>query len=109
MRKKPPKASPETKKQSTLVPELPQQTLDTYARLWQLETWLRRMVYVELRAAEGDAWEGKVQRAQRSKASDKRLTHMPTREENLLSYAQLSELRTIISSDWRLFEKFLPP
>jgi len=32
------------------VPELPQHILDTYARLWQLETWLRRLVYVELKA-----------------------------------------------------------
>src|SRR6202000_559763 len=30
-------------------------------------------------------------------------------EENLLSYAQLSELREIISKNWNLFEKFLPP
>jgi hypothetical protein len=30
-----------------LVPELPQRVLDTYCRLWQLETWLRRLVYVE--------------------------------------------------------------
>lgn len=30
--------------------ELPRRVLATYARLWQLETWLRQMVYVELRA-----------------------------------------------------------
>jgi Swt1-like HEPN len=93
----------------TLVPELSQRTLDTYARLWQLETWLRRLVYIELRAFVGDGWALKVTRAQKPKENDKRLTHMPTPEENLLSYAQLSELSSIISENWRLFEPFLPP
>jgi hypothetical protein len=30
--------------------ELPKRVVVTYIRLWQLETWLRRMVYIELRA-----------------------------------------------------------
>jgi HEPN superfamily Swt1-like protein len=93
----------------SLVPELSQKTLDTYARLWQFETWLRRLVYVELRALVGDGWALKVSGAQKPKERDKRLTHMPTPEENLLSYSQLSELRSIISEHWRLFESFLPP
>ena len=92
-----------------LVPELSQCTLDTYARLWQFETWLRRLVYIELRALVGDGWALKVKGAQKPKENDKRLTHMPTPEENLLSYAQLSELRSIISENWRLFEPFLLP
>jgi len=109
MTKKTTKPQKKAQEQKTLVPELSQNTLDTYARLWQLETWLRRMAYVELRALEGDAWEKNVQKADGSKKSDKRLTHMLTPEENLLSYAQLSELRDIISANWTLFEKFLPP
>lgn len=42
------------------VSELPPQILETYAYLWQFETWLRRMVYVQLRALDGDAWESKI-------------------------------------------------
>ena len=42
------------------VRELPDRILQTYSRLWQLETWLRSMVYVELRAHLGDAWTSKV-------------------------------------------------
>ena len=35
---------------------LPGELLSTYARLWEFETWLRMMVYVELRARYGDDW-----------------------------------------------------
>jgi hypothetical protein len=66
------------------VPDLPQQVLETYARLWQLETWLRQLVYVQLRAKSGDAWEGHVNRALNSKTNDRRLTHMPTPDESPL-------------------------
>lgn len=34
---------------------LPSQRFATYSRFWQFETWLRTMVYVELRARHGDA------------------------------------------------------
>jgi hypothetical protein len=91
------------------VPDLPERVLETYARLWQLETWIRHLVYVHLRAKSGDAWEGHVHRAMNPKNSDKRLTHMPTADESLLSYAQLSELRAIIAGNWSMFESYLPP
>ena len=92
------------------VPGLPQHILDTYARLWQFETWLRRLVYIELRAFAGDDWAFEIQNAaENSKKSDKRLSHMPIPDESLLSYAQLSKLLGIICKNWRLFEPFLPP
>lgn len=37
------------------VCELSPSVLKAYARLWQFETWLRRLVYVQLRALDGDA------------------------------------------------------
>ncbi|HMJ11324.1 MAG TPA: hypothetical protein VK524_07935, partial [Polyangiaceae bacterium] len=37
------------------VPGLPERVLEAYARLWQLETWLRQLVYVNLRAKAGDS------------------------------------------------------
>ena len=81
------------------VHELSDRTLQTYARLWQLETWLRRMVYVELRAKLGDDWQRavRVDKSNGPLKSDKALVHMPTPEEDPLSYAQLSELRRIIT------------
>lgn len=32
---------------------LPPESLALYARWWQLETWLRQLAYVELRARDG--------------------------------------------------------
>ena len=45
-----------TDKLLDLVGKLPPERLSTYARLWQFETWLRTMVYVEFRARYGDSW-----------------------------------------------------
>ena len=91
------------------VPGPSQHILETYVRLWQLETWLRRLVYVELRAFAGDAWTSEIRDAEKNKEKDKRLSHMPIPEENPLSYVQFSELCRIIKDDWPLFESFLPP
>jgi hypothetical protein len=90
------------------VPEVPKRALDTYARLWQLKTWLRRMIYVELRALLGDAWSQNLPKTG-SFDADKRLTHMPTPEMNALSYAQLSELTQLMGTHWMCLKGYLPP
>ena len=91
---------------------LPGELLSTYARLWEFETWLRMMVYVELRAGYGDAWEnhlpneGKTGGAQ---SQDERLSHMPTLERLPTSYMQLRSILSTISDEWCLFNPYLPP
>lgn len=79
------------------VDELPERTLHTYARLWQLETWLRRMVYVELKAKLGNNWQSvvRVDRSNGPLKADKALVHMPTPEEDPLSYAHSRKLGAI--------------
>lgn len=91
------------------VNELPVQVVNTYARLWQLETWLRVLVYVELRALRGDNWSQDLNVNSGSFQSDKSLTHMPTPEMNALSYAQLSKLLDLIGKDWDCFSGYFPP
>lgn len=93
------------------IPGLPGDVLETYARLWQFETWMRRLVYVHLRALDGDAWEGKIRAelAKKPKGNDKELTHMPTPEDDVLSFVQVSELKRIVSENWSLFESYFPP
>jgi hypothetical protein len=88
---------------------VPKRALSTYARLWQFETWLRRMVYVELRALRGDEWNADFPLPTKSFESDKRLIHMPTPEMDALSYAQLSSLAKIIEKHWSIFQPYLPP
>ncbi len=96
---------------SSAVPELPVRVLETYARLWQLEIWLRRMVYTELRAALGSSWHTKLQvgTAEKSRDSDRRLTHMPSPEMSLLSYMTFGNLCQTVTQEWHLFQCYLPP
>lgn len=91
------------------VPELPQRVLSSYARLWQFETWLRRMVYVELKSRDGDSWGQSFGRSEHPRNSDKRFTHMPTPEDDPLSFGQFSDLQKAISQHWNLFLAYLPP
>jgi Swt1-like HEPN len=91
------------------VPELPERVLRTYSRLWQLETWLRRLVYVELRALLGDDWKAIICDTTRPREADKRLTHMPTPEDDPLSYAPFAELCRIIDDKWDIFARYFPP
>ena len=89
---------------------LPPRRLATYARLWQFETWLREMVYLELRARYGDDWSSRLRgRSARARTSDERLTHMPTRERYPTSYLLLNDLLDTISRNWYLFKPYLPP
>lgn len=93
------------------VSQLSPDVLATYAHLWQFETWLRRLVYVQLRALDGDGWEAKVKagKAAAPKSNDKRMTHMPTPEDDVLSFVQLSELQRVVTDHWDLFQAYLPP
>lgn len=88
--------------------EVPERSLRLYARLWQFETWLRRMVYVELRALLGDAWDASF-KTDRHRDKDKRLSHMPGPEADALSYGQLSDLLRAIDAHWTCFAPYLPP
>jgi len=89
--------------------EVPERALRIYARLWQFETWLRRMVYVELRALLGDDWSQSLRANAKAFNSDKFLKHMPTPEMNALSYSPLSELTRLVQEHWACFEPYLPP
>jgi hypothetical protein len=89
--------------------EVPTQVINTYSRLWQLETWLRSMVYVELRALLGDNWGRELNPNSGALQADKVLTHMPTTEMNALSYSQLSKLIALIDAHWDCFATYLPP
>lgn len=91
--------------------ELPRERLWTYALLWDFESWLRTMVYVELRACYGDGWESKLKKGQAEKAQDhdKNLSHMPTRERLPTSYMQLGDLLKTVDAEWKLFEPYFPP
>lgn len=86
-----------------------------YRMLWQLETWFRTMVYVELKAARTD-WEEPIKAKVRdwppnSLASDKTLHHMATSHQEGISYLTFGQLWSIMSDagNWPLFEPYFPP
>ncbi len=86
-----------------------------FRMIWQLENWLRLMVYVELRAWLPN-WKSVVdkkitEQAARTMERDKEQHHMTTPHEDELSYSSLGQLWDIISSEeiWPYFEPYFPP
>lgn len=86
-----------------------------YRLCWQLESWLRTIVYVELRAGIID-WEEPLKRAvqqwpPKSLAKDKGLHHMATFHRAAISYMTFGELWSVVADDrtWPMFEPYFPP
>lgn len=83
---------------------LPPESLALYARWWQLETWLRQLAYVELRAREGRKWDNAVRIASGRQSQDAQFSHMmSTDAENPLAYLDYSQLRQLIEDNWTQF------
>jgi hypothetical protein len=82
-----------------------------YARWWQLETWLRELIYVELRAQLGTDWANAVRSANGRQAQDAAFTHMSGPDnDNPLAYLDYAQLLDVIDNHWAtigyaLFEK----
>lgn len=87
------------------VPQfMPPMALAGYARWWQLETWLRDLVYVEFRALFGTEWVDMVN-AQRQGKDATSLQHMPSADsENPLAYLDTTPLFELLNYDWSVFE-----
>lgn len=82
-----------------------------YNRWWQLETWLRSLVYVELKAALGGAWADALPKPTESRQQrEQGFRYMATPDAaNRLAYADVSALFGIIQDHWNLFECSLLP
>lgn len=94
---------------------IPRAAIRLFRLSWQLEIWLRLLVYVELRSARPD-WEAPIKKRVHdwppsSLGNDKRLHHMATPHQAALSYLTFSQLWTVISDvdNWPLFAPYLPP
>jgi hypothetical protein len=79
-----------------------------YARWWQLETWLRQLAYVELRARDGQQWDQAVLAASGRQSQDAQFRHMASADtENPLAYLDYSQLIDVIGRNWEQFEPAL--
>ena len=88
---------------------VPETASALYGRWWQLETWLRSIVYVELRAALGSKWSDELPKVSESRQlGEYGLHHMVTPDaQNRLAYTDASALFRIMQDHWNLFERSL--
>lgn len=80
---------------------VPPASLALYARWWQLEAWLRDLLYVELRAMHGTRWGEVVRQAMGRQSVDATYTHMHGADTgNPLAYLDYSQIVEVISTKW---------
>jgi len=92
---------------------VPADALAIYGRWWQLETWLRLLVSLELRAHYGHDWLNRISNRAVDRATrDEINRYMASPDaEDPLTYLDTGELFALIDSDdlWQLFEAGLLP
>lgn len=90
---------------------VPAEALAFYGRWWELETWLREVVYVELHAKYGRVWTEHLRgRAPSRAAGDAANAYMASADAGeLLAYADVADLFALIEDQWDLLQPLLPP
>jgi hypothetical protein len=90
---------------------MPPMSSALYGRWWQLETWLRSLVYIELRASKGSAWVDELPKNSESRQQgEQEFQYMVTPDaQDRLAYADVSCLLKIIQDNWDLFKNSLLP
>lgn len=84
---------------------MPWRSLALYGRWWQLESWLRDLIYVELRAQYGATWAQQIGAASVRQQTDASFRHMASVDnENPLAYLDYSQLLEVIDRHWNLFD-----
>jgi hypothetical protein len=88
---------------------MPPQASALYGRWWQLESWLRSLLYVELRASFGGTWADALPKISESRQQgDTEFRYMATPDaQNRLAYADASALFKVTLENWDLFENAL--
>ncbi|MFE3408667.1 hypothetical protein ACFXMT_10095 [Streptomyces mirabilis] len=83
---------------------MPQETLALYSRWWQLETYLRSLLYVELRSSYGVDWTSHIgQGATSRQQMDEARKYMATADwEDPLSYLDIGKLFPQLEEHWDL-------
>ncbi|MFF5028579.1 hypothetical protein ACFY2J_30800 [Streptomyces collinus] len=83
---------------------MPQESIALYSRWWQLETYLRSLLYVELRSAYGVDWSNHIgQGATSRQQMDEARKYMATADwEDPLSYLDIGKLFPRLEEHWDL-------
>ncbi len=90
---------------------VPLSALAVHARWWQMERYLREIVYTELRAALGSVWTEELDAVVPKRAADDQInSYMATADaDEVLAYADASVLFKLIDRHWDWFEPILLP
>lgn len=90
--------------------DIPPRALALYARWWQLETWLRALMYVELRSRDGLNWGSNLgTQTENRRKKDEQYEYMASPDwDDPLAYLDASRLFQLIDDNWDLFESVLP-
>jgi hypothetical protein len=81
-----------------------------YSRWWQLETWLRSLVYLELRSEKGSAWADALPTTsadRQQKEEEYRYMRTPDAQDQL-AYLDAGPLLQLTLDQWSLFRLYLP-
>lgn len=90
--------------ESAVIAGMPFAVLGIYSRWWQLESWLRTLTYVELRAQFGKDWVNQIENTALSRQErDKRRSYMANPDwDNPLAYLDAGKLFELILKHWNL-------
>jgi hypothetical protein len=89
---------------------VPEDALRFFARWWQFETYLREVVYLELRARDGSGYEANIDGRTLARArADEKIAYMASADLEALTYLDAGHLLELIDTNWRLFEDTLLP
>lgn len=84
---------------------MPVEASALFGRWWQMETWLRSLAYVELKARDGEGWTTALgQPFVKRQASDKSHAYMATADSQAqLAYLDAGLLFGMLDNNWTLF------
>lgn len=88
---------------------VPVEATALYGRWWELETWLRSLVYVELRARDGVRWADALSpTAAKRELKDRRHSYMATPDaQTRLAYLDVFDLLDLLDRNWDIFKDSL--
>jgi hypothetical protein len=90
---------------------MPMEASAVHARWWQLENWLRSLVYIELKGKFGPDWEKQLDggRSGRHQGNEEHFDYMAAPDiRDRLAFADVSELLNITTTHWDVFRPVLP-
>lgn len=102
------KVPPEVRRslESSWGNDVPAEASAIHARWWQLESWLRQLVHLELRANDGVRWSEQIAESARKRTEkSQRIAYMASPDaQTALAHLDVYDLCKTIEDNWELFQ-----